>query len=151
MQRWHLAEISQICLDDMLWGKVSVREAFQRAEHIFDIEYTLLKEEKCRKVSYDDIDAVDLPDEDFFLDEDDRQEYLDFFGMDTNEKSFLFINEAERLFRIPKRNMELVQVVSNIQFKEEIPDGSYRIESAALKLGNIVIEDGANSMNCSAA
>lgn len=151
VQRWHLAEISQICLDDMLWGKVSVREAFQRAEHIFDIEYTLLKEEKCRKVSYDDIDAVDLPDEDFFLDEDDRQEYLDFFGMDTNEKSFLFINEAERLFRIPKRNMELVQVVSNIQFKEEIPDGSYRIESAALKLGNIVIEDGANSMNCSAA
>ena len=94
---------------------------------------------------------MDLPDEDFFLDEDDRQEYLDFFGMDTNEKSFLFINEAERLFRIPKRNMELVQVVSNIQFKEEIPDGSYRIESAALKLGNIVIEDGANSMNCSAA
>ena len=54
-----MAEISQICLDDMLWGKVSVREAFQRAEHIFDIEYTLLKEEKCRKVSYDDIDAVD--------------------------------------------------------------------------------------------
>ncbi len=66
-------------------GQVSVLDIFKDADMIYNIEYTLLKEEKSGLISFEEIEEPDLPDGDLYLDEEDKEDYINFFAQDTND------------------------------------------------------------------
>ena len=78
---WTMSEIEEDTLIDMAEGRISVAEAFQSPGkdawriHAKRVDGQLVWEhEKLKAV---DLEAVDLPDDDLFLDEDDREYIMD--------------------------------------------------------------------------
>ena len=71
----------------MLDGEKSIYEIFQEEKNqIIRITYDTNKKESYKKIKFKDINPLELPEEDFCLEEEDKEEYLDFFGQSTNDE-----------------------------------------------------------------
>lgn len=82
----------------MAKGSISVYEALvEKAQKLWDIVYTKDGVETVAKIERSQIDEVDLPDKDFYLDEDDLTEFEESFPDTVNKEtqSILFSNEME--------------------------------------------------------
>lgn len=87
VQKWVLARVDEAIIYDMACGKSSVRQAFLDGQEWILVEYDGT-EEKSRRVSAKELlsNTEILPDEDVVLDEDERDEYLNFLA-DKYKKS----------------------------------------------------------------
>lgn len=92
IQKWHLTKISAQTLRELLDGRISVLDVYKQTDFpIHNITYTLEKEETDEIIKLEDIDILDLPD-DMFLEEEDREDYIDFFTQRTNDISVEYQN-----------------------------------------------------------
>lgn len=139
-------DIDKNQLNNMVNGRISVLEVFRKADIIYDIEYTLLKEETSCIKSFDEIDEIDLPDEDFYLDEDDREDYEDFFAPNTKDSfslpSATFTNSVQKLdfwegiFSDSTTWHQQVQCI-----KEKITDNGYDVETIDLDVTSVLSDE----------
>lgn len=86
VQRWLIGRIEQNDIEYMAQGEISIYEAFDRnREELYLVEYTIDKEEKCKKVRFEDLDEDILPEKDLFLDEDDYEDYINFIEQEEKQ------------------------------------------------------------------
>ncbi len=151
VQKWHLVYIAQEQLDNLINGETSVLDVFRDADRIYNIEYTLLREEKRSLISFDEIDAFDLPDEDLYLDEDDKDDYLHFFAQNTNDNfSFpcsVYVNTVQE-FHTGKGVFldSIIWCQESSSVEEMYKNGNYKMKDDDLSVQSALEDEEASQM-----
>lgn len=141
VQKWHLAKIEWSYIRSMAKGSISVYEALvEKAQKLWNIVYTKDGIETVTKIERSQMEEVDLPDKDFYLDEDDLAEFEESFPDTVNKEtqSILFSNEMEIITSTKGTLITKKTEHSSVDLNNEMAKDIYRTESEGKSLSNQV-------------
>lgn len=126
----------------MAKGSISVYEALvEKAQKLWNIVYTKDGIETVTKIEKSQMEEVDLPDKDFYLDEDDLTEFEESFPDTVNKEtqSILFSNEMG-MITSTKGTLIITKKIehSSVDLNNEMAKDIYRTESEGKSLSNQV-------------